>query len=189
GGPTGWLPLASKLSNSKKPLRRRQPRRVPVNPKAAHGSRRRAGQQQALGCGCRRLLSETVRQPSAAGRPGRQVYKKGHPMTADQHNPVPTGFDALPVLDLRAPNFTVEGNRILAELRAKGPACRVEPFGALGFLRWAECDSILRDFKTFSAAFPLSAPVPGAGEEMNIDTLLREDPPKHTRVRALMQQG
>src|SRR5262249_13546045 len=119
----------------------------------------------------------------------RQVYKKGEPMTADEHTPVPTGFDALPVLDLRAPNFTVEGNRILAELRAKGPACRVEPLGALGFLRWAECDAILRDFKTFSAAFPLSAPVPGAGEEMNIDTLLREDPPKHTRVRALMQQG
>ena len=104
-------------------------------------------------------------------------------------NPVPAGFDALPVLDLRNPNFTVEGNRLLAELRAKGPVCRVEPLGDLGFLRWADCDAILRDFRTFSVAFAHSQPVPGAEEETKIDTLLREDPPKHTRVRALMQQA
>ena len=65
----------------------------------------------------------------------------------------------------------------------------MEPLGALGFLRWAECDSILRDFKTFSVEFAHSPPVPGAEEETKIDTLLREDPPKHTRVRALMQQA
>ena len=89
-------------------------------------------------------------------------------MPADSKNPVPAGFDALPVLDLRNPNFTVEGNRLLAELRAKGPVCRVEPGGRLGFLRWAECDTILRDFKTFSVQFEHSPPVPGAGEEMNL---------------------
>ena len=103
--------------------------------------------------------------------------------------PVPAGFDALPILDLRNPNFTVEGNRLLAELRAKGSLCRVEPLGSLGFLRWADCDTILRDFRTFSAAFEHSKPVPCAEEETRIDTLLREDPPKHTRVRALMQQA
>jgi cytochrome P450/ferredoxin-NADP reductase len=110
-------------------------------------------------------------------------------VTTSPSNPVPVGFDALPVLDLRQPNFTVEGNRILAELRAKGPVCRVEPLGYLGFLRWADCDGILRDFRTFSAEFEHSKPVPGAGEETKIDTLLREDPPKHTRVRTLMQQA
>ena len=83
-------------------------------------------------------------------------------MFTSVNNPVPAGFDALPVLDLRDLNFTVEGNRILAELRAKGPICRVEPLGALGFLRWADCDAILRDFRTFSAAFEHSQPVPGA---------------------------
>src|SRR5262249_44646628 len=35
-----------------------------------------------------------------------------------------------PLLDLRNPNFTVEGNRLLAELRARGPVCRVEPLGS-----------------------------------------------------------
>ena len=110
-------------------------------------------------------------------------------MSADLNNPVPAGFDSLPVLDLRDPNFTVDGNRRLAELRAQGPVCRVEPGGRLGFLRWAECDAILRDFKTFSVEFAHSQPVPGAEEETKIDTLLREDPPKHTRVRALMQQS
>src|SRR5215469_5631677 len=110
-------------------------------------------------------------------------------MSADLNNPVPEGFDSLPVLDLRDPSFTVLGNGLLAELRAKGPVCRVEPGGRLGFLRWAECDAILRDFKTSSVQFAHSPPVPGAGEEMNLDTLLREDPPKHTRVRGLMQQA
>ena len=104
-------------------------------------------------------------------------------------NPVPAGFDALPAIDISNPNFTREGNRLLAELRAKGPVCRVQPIGVLGFLKWADCDSILRDFRTFSAAFERSKPVPGAEEETKIDTLLREDPPKHTRVRALMQQA
>jgi hypothetical protein len=75
------------------------------------------------------------------------------------NHPVPTGFGALPMLDLRNPNFTVEGNRLLAELRAKGSLCRVEPLGSLGFLRWADCDAILRDFRTFSAAFEHSKPV------------------------------
>src|SRR5580700_5368193 len=93
-------------------------------------------------------------------------------VTTSVNNTVTTGFDALPLLDLRYPNFTVEGNRILAELRAKGPVCRVEPLGALGFLRWADCDGILRDFRTFSAAFQRSMPVPGAEEETKIDTLL-----------------
>ena len=110
-------------------------------------------------------------------------------MATSMNNPAPAGFDALPVLDLGDPNFTVEGNRILAELRAKGPVCRVEPLGALGFLRWADCDGILRDFRTFSVEFEHSMPVPGAEEETKIDTLLREDPPKHTRVRALMHQA
>src|SRR5215813_8326858 len=110
-------------------------------------------------------------------------------MATSMNNPVPAGFDALPVLDLRNPNITVEGNRILAELRASGPVCRVEPLGSLGFLRWADCDGILRDFRSFSVEFAHSMPVPGAEEETKIDTLLREDPPKHTRVRALMQQA
>jgi hypothetical protein len=53
-------------------------------------------------------------------------------MSAGVNNPVPAGFDSLPVLDLRDPNFTVEGNRLLAELRARGPVCRVEPIGGSG---------------------------------------------------------
>ena len=41
-------------------------------------------------------------------------------MATSMNNPVPAGFDALPVLDLRDPNITFEGNRILAELRDTG---------------------------------------------------------------------
>jgi hypothetical protein len=101
-------------------------------------------------------------------------------MSIPVNNPVPVGFDTLPILDLRNPDFTIEGNRLLVELRAKGPLCSVEPLGSLGFLLWADCDAILRDFRTFSAEFARSQPVPGAEEETKIDTLLREDPPKPT---------
>jgi hypothetical protein len=48
-------------------------------------------------------------------------------MVSDPQQPVPAGFDKLPVLDLRAPNFIEESNRMLKELRAQGPLCRVEP--------------------------------------------------------------
>ena len=106
-------------------------------------------------------------------------------MDTSVKSPVPDGFDALPVLDLGNPNFTIEGNRILAELRSKGPVCRVEPLGFLGFLRWADCDSILRDFKTFSVEFEHSKPVPGAAEETKIDTLLREPPSRSTPACAV----
>jgi cytochrome P450/ferredoxin-NADP reductase len=102
--------------------------------------------------------------------------------------PLPAEFGSLPVLNLSDPNFTVEGNLILADLRAQGPVCRVEPIGAVGLLRWVDCDAVLRNYKNFSAAFERPT-VPGAEEETTINTLLREDPPKHTRVRALMQQA
>jgi cytochrome P450/ferredoxin-NADP reductase len=110
-------------------------------------------------------------------------------MAPDSTNPVPVGFDRLPVLDLRAPNFISESNRMLKELRAQGPLCRVEPVGHLGLLRWSDCDAVLRDFRSFSAAFPLGKPIPGAEAETTLTTMIREDPPKHTRVRSLVQQA
>src|ERR1700741_1175238 len=103
----------------------------------------------------------------------------------DSTNPLPAGFDQLPVLDLRAPDFIGESNRMLKVLRAQGPLCRVEPLGHLGLLRWSDCDAVLRDFRSFSAAFPLGKPIPGAEEETTLTTMIREDPPKHTRVRSL----
>ena len=110
-------------------------------------------------------------------------------MTIDSKTPVPDGFDRLPLLDLRAPDFIAESNRMLKELRAQGPLCRVEPLGYVGLLRWSDCDAVLRDFRTFSAAFPLGRPIPGAEEETTLTTMIREDPPKHTRVRSLVQQA
>src|SRR4029077_21130350 len=69
-----------------------------------------------------------IRMRRHLARPHEQGEQK---VATSVNNPVPAGFDALPALDFRDPNFTVEGNRILAELRAKGPVCRVEPLGAL----------------------------------------------------------
>jgi cytochrome P450/ferredoxin-NADP reductase len=110
-------------------------------------------------------------------------------MAVELKHPVPVGFDSLPVLDLCQRRTHEETNQVLAELRQKGSVCQIQPLGLVGFLRWNECDGILRDFKTYSAAFQRTCPIPGAEEETKIDTLLREDPPSHTRVRSLMQQA
>src|ERR1700716_2648092 len=107
-------------------------------------------------------------------------------MVTTSSQPAIPGLEVLPVLDLAAPDMTTEGNRRLAALRAAGPLCWVLPIGAVGFLRWAECDQVLRDPTSFSSAFNRSRPVPGAEVETNYDTLLWQDPPEHTRVRRLV---
>src|ERR1700704_4392690 len=99
------------------------------------------------------------------------------------------GFDALPVLDVATLDKTTEGNRRLAALRTAGPVCQVQPIGALGLLRWADCDRVLRDPTTFSSAFNGGKPMAGAETETTFDTLLGADPPGHTRVRSLVQQA
>ena len=110
-------------------------------------------------------------------------------MSTTVTQPEATSFNALPVFDLAAPDITFESNQRLAALRAKGPVCRVEPIGALGLLTWEDCDHVLRDATTFSAAFGRSKPVPGAEAETTFDVLLRQDPPEHTRVRGLVGQA
>lgn len=110
-------------------------------------------------------------------------------MVVNLERVVPTGFDSFPVLNLKDEEFRKDVNGYLRELRKKSIVCRIEPLGVTGVLKWNDCDTVLRDFKTFSAEFERSCPIPGAEQETKIDTLLREDPPKHTRVRALMQQA
>jgi cytochrome P450/ferredoxin-NADP reductase len=110
-------------------------------------------------------------------------------MVATISQPLTSVFDTLPVLDLAAPDITLEGNRRLADLRVAGPACQVQPLGAIGLLLWSDCDRVLRDAQSFSADFARSKPVPGAEAETTFDVLLRQDPPEHTRVRGLVQQA
>jgi cytochrome P450/ferredoxin-NADP reductase len=103
--------------------------------------------------------------------------------------PLARVFDALPTLDFAAPDRAINSNRRLAELRAAGPLCQILPSRALGILRWADCDQVLRDPQTFSSGFDRAKPVPGAEAETTFDTLLWQDPPEHTRVRRLVQQA
>src|SRR5262245_28138166 len=113
----------------------------------------------------------------------------GQPVVATLTQPVPAGFDALPVLDVAAPSKTFGANRRMAVLRAAGPLCQVQPLDALGLLRWDDCDRVLRDPDTFSSAFAKNKPVPGAEAETTFDTLLWQDPPDQQRVRGLVQQA
>jgi cytochrome P450/ferredoxin-NADP reductase len=99
------------------------------------------------------------------------------------------GFDDFAVFDLSLPDMTTQANQRLATLREKSAVCQVQPLGALGVLRWSDCDQVLRTPADYSSAFRRSDPVPGAEAETNYDTLLWQDPPEHTRVRRLVQQA
>ena len=55
--------------------------------------------------------------------------------------------------------------------------------GTLGATRFADVNAILRDFRTFSAKVRLVPPLPGTPLFV---PLLQDDPPDHTRLRALV---
>ncbi|MBV9131809.1 MAG: cytochrome P450, partial [Chloroflexi bacterium] len=110
-------------------------------------------------------------------------------MSTTLATPSSVDFRSLPVLDVAQPDLVREGNHRLAELRTAGPVCQIQPTGSIGFLRWADCDAILRDARTFSSAYDKFQPVPGAEAQTTYDTLLWQDPPDHQRVRGLVQQA
>ncbi|MDP2310878.1 MAG: cytochrome P450 [Pseudomonadota bacterium] len=97
----------------------------------------------------------------------------------------PPVLATLPVLTYGTAEFREHSIRILAEASARGPLCRVLPHDVLGVTRFAEVDAILRDPRTFSSTVEILIQPTGIAP---IGSLIADDPPTHTRLRALLAQ-
>ncbi|HYX37762.1 MAG TPA: cytochrome P450 [Oligoflexus sp.] len=98
----------------------------------------------------------------------------------------PAGLDTLPIVEYGTDNFRENSVRIFAEACARGPVCRIMPFDVIGVTRFNDVDAIFRDPRTFSSNVVLAKQPEGTAE---IGTLLKDDPPAHTRLRALFGQA
>jgi cytochrome P450/ferredoxin-NADP reductase len=93
----------------------------------------------------------------------------------------------LPVVDFRTTEFREGSVKLLAAITAETPFCRVLPAEALGVTRFADVDAILRSPGVFSSdTRHRSVQVEGVEP---IGALLMDDPPTHTRLRALFGQA
>ena len=92
----------------------------------------------------------------------------------------------LPVIQYDTEEFREGSVRILAEACASGPVCRVLPHDIPGLLRFRDVDAVLRDPLTFSSKTRLLTPPSGTG---SLSALIGDDPPDHTRLRALFGQA
>lgn len=94
-------------------------------------------------------------------------------------------LERLPVVEYGSPTFREASIRILADVCAAGPVCRVLPRDVLGVVRFAEVDAILRDPRTFSSRVDA---LPQPPDTPRVGALIGDDPPTHTRLRALLGQ-
>lgn len=97
----------------------------------------------------------------------------------------PVSIGRLPVIDLRTEEFHANSIRILSDACWSGPLCRQLPQNVPGLLRFRDVDAVLRDPLTFSSRINLYTP---PADIASLSTLIGEDPPNHTRLRALLGQ-
>src|SRR5262245_8609653 len=75
---------------------------------------------------------------------------------------------------------------LFARARREHPVFRHEGLPVSSVFRWADCQAILRDPKTWSSSFP---PPPGFAPEDITPSMLGSNPPEHTRLRGLVSQA
>jgi cytochrome P450/ferredoxin-NADP reductase len=92
----------------------------------------------------------------------------------------------LPVIHYGTQEFREDSVRILSASAACGPVCHVLPYDVPGLLRFRDVDAVLRDPLVFSSRIGLIEPPSGTG---SLNTLIGDDPPDHTRLRALFGQA
>ncbi len=102
-------------------------------------------------------------------------------------SPLPAiSLGRVPVVRYDTDEFREGSVRILADACASGPLCRVLPHDIPGLLRFRDVDAVLRDPLTFSSKTRLLTPPSGTG---SLSALIGDDPPDHTRLRALFGQA
>jgi cytochrome P450 len=75
---------------------------------------------------------------------------------------------------------------LFARARREHPVFHHEGLPVSSVFRWADCQAILRDTKTWSSSFP---PPPGFEADDLTPSMLVTDPPAHTRLRGLVSQA
>ncbi|MBX3209368.1 MAG: cytochrome P450/oxidoreductase [Labilithrix sp.] len=100
--------------------------------------------------------------------------------------PEPVSIGRLPVIDYDTDEFREHSVQVLALACERGPLCRVLPRDIPGVLRFRDVDAVLRDPLTFSSKVNLIVLPPDVAA---LGTLIGEDPPDHTRLRALLGQS
>lgn len=98
----------------------------------------------------------------------------------------PLSIGRLQVIDCDSDDFREHSVRILSEACERARLCRVLPRDIPALLRFRDVDLVLRDPLTFSSNVNL---IDLPKDIAALSTLIGEDPPDHTRLRALFGQS
>ncbi|MYF91504.1 MAG: cytochrome P450, partial [Gemmatimonadetes bacterium] len=71
-----------------------------------------------------------------------------------------------------------------AQMRQRDPVHRMRLLDGWALTRYKDCDAVLRDHARFSNAIPSEV-----REQAGLISMLHQDPPEHTRLRALVSQA
>ena len=93
--------------------------------------------------------------------------------------------------NLFAATTDAERLAMYARMRSEPGLCRIEPFGAFAATRYADAAAILKDPEVFSSeALTVAAEPPWLGGPNPVaHSIISKDPPKHGRLRALIQRA
>jgi cytochrome P450/ferredoxin-NADP reductase len=106
-------------------------------------------------------------------------------VTSQVESALSLALRSLPTVEYGTPEFRERSVAILATACASGPVCRILPHGVPGFVRFKDVDAMLRNPRAFSSKVELF-PMP---EGISPRRLIGDDPPEHTRLRALFGQA
>jgi cytochrome P450/ferredoxin-NADP reductase len=108
------------------------------------------------------------------------------PESSKGNSSLPASVARPPVIDYGTDEFRGGSVRILSAACESSPVCRVLPHDVPGLLRFRDVDAVLRDPLTFSSKVGLIEPPAGTAR---LGVLIGDDPPDHTRLRALFGQA
>jgi cytochrome P450 len=111
-----------------------------------------------------------------------------------ESSPAVSVRDGRAVIDLLHPEFSQDQHAAFAAARARGNTCLAQPFGATGFLDHDDVSALMSDDRLGSGGGTRSA-LAAAGItsapflEWTSNSIVTSDPPRHTRLRGLLNKA